>query len=151
VLRFFAGGRRFLLNGHRATDQFTEYRRNIFIPLAERIDRSASQLNDAANIANLMTGLDIGVDVKGSQAISEFFAALTRGRGFVARHSWNSLRILEVGEQEVRTSCIVVTYLGARPDVPSKDFSVGNFEDVFRRSLDRRWLFLLRNQIKIIS
>jgi hypothetical protein len=95
--------------------------------------------------------LDIGVDVKGGQAISEFFAARTRGRGFPARHSWNSLRILEVGEHEVRTSSIVVTHLGARPDGPSKDFSIGNCEDVIRRTADRHWLFLSRNQVKIIS
>ena len=95
--------------------------------------------------------LDIGLDIKGNRAISEFFAAHAHGRGFVARHSWNSLRILEVGEQEIRSSCIVVTYLGARPEVTSKDFSVGIFEDVFRRTPDRHWLFLSRNQVKIIS
>jgi ketosteroid isomerase-like protein len=118
----------------------------------DRIDRGpAERLGELFVSDGVVQALDIGVNVKGSQAISEFFAARTRGRGFAARHSWNSLRILEVGDQEVRTSSIIVTYLGARPDGPVKDFSVGNCEDIFRRSPNREWLFLSRNQVKIIS
>ena len=118
----------------------------------DRIDRvPAELLGELFEPDGAVKALDIGVDVKGSQAISEFFATRTLKRGFVARHSWSSLRILEVGEQEVRTSCIVVTYAGARPDFPSKDFSVGNCEDILRRTADGHWLFQSRNQLKIIS
>jgi ketosteroid isomerase-like protein len=118
----------------------------------ERIDRGpAERLGELFVPEGVVQALDIGVDVKGSQAISDFFAGRTRGRGFVARHSWHSLRILAVGEQEVRVSSIVVTYAGPRPDAPAKDFSVGNCEDVIRRTSDGHWLFVSRNQVKIIS
>jgi hypothetical protein len=117
----------------------------------DRIDRGpAERLGELFVPHGVVKALDIGVNVEGSQAISEFFAARTRARGFVARHSWSSLRILEVSKEEVRTSCIVVTYVGVRPDLPSKDFSVGNCEDVFRRNSDGQWLFLSRNQVKVI-
>jgi SnoaL-like domain len=58
----------------------------------DRIDRGrAERLGELFVPDGVVKALDIGVDVKGGQAISEFFAARTRGRGFPARHSWNSL------------------------------------------------------------
>jgi len=95
--------------------------------------------------------LDIGLDIKGSQAISEFFAAHASGRGFVARHSWNSLRILEVGEQEVRRAALLSPIWAPGPRRHQRTSRSAIFEDVFRRTPDRHWLFLSRNQVKIIS
>lgn len=118
----------------------------------ELVDRGPTErLRELFVADGVVQALDIGVDVRGSQAIADFFVARVQGRHFTSRHSWTSLRVLEVGAHVVRTSTIVVTYIGQRPDAPSKDFSVGDCEDVFRRESDGQWRFVARNQVKIIS
>jgi ketosteroid isomerase-like protein len=118
----------------------------------ELVDRGPTErLRELFVADGAVQALDIGVDVRGSQAIADFFVARTQGRHFASRHSWTSLRVLEVGAQFVRTSTIVVTYLGERADADAKDFTVGNCEDVFSRGSDGQWRFASRNQAKIIS
>jgi ketosteroid isomerase-like protein len=118
----------------------------------ELIDRGPTErLRELFVTDGVVKALDIGVDVQGSQAIADFFVTRTQGRNFISRHSWTSLRVLEVGAQQVRTSTIVVTYIGQQPGEESKDVSVGNCEDVFRREPDGQWRFVARNQVKIIS
>ncbi len=118
----------------------------------ELVDRGPTdRLGELFVADGAVKALDIGVDVQGKQAISDFFIARTQGRDFSSRHSWTSLRVLDVGKQEVRTSTVVVTYIGARPGAASKDFSVGNCDDVFRRVPDGQWRFVSRTQVKVIS
>jgi ketosteroid isomerase-like protein len=118
----------------------------------ELVDRGPTErLRELFTADGVVKALDIGVDVRGSQAIADFFGARTQGRNFPSRHSWASLRVLEVAPQEVRTSTIVVTYIGQRSGDTPKDFTVGNCEDVFRRAPDGQWRFAARNQVKIIS
>jgi len=94
---------------------------------------------------------DLGIDVRGAQAIADFFGARKLERGFASRHSWSSLRVLDVGDREVRTSAIIVTFIGPRTAGGAKDYSVGNCEDVFRREANGEWRFISRTQVKIIS
>jgi hypothetical protein len=117
----------------------------------ELVDRGPTEhLRELFIADGVVKALDIGVDVRGSQAIADFFVARTQGHNFPSRHSWTSLRVLEVAAQEVRTSTIVVTYSDQRTGDASKDFSVGNCEDVFRREPNGQWRFAVRNQVKII-
>jgi ketosteroid isomerase-like protein len=95
--------------------------------------------------------LDIGIDLRGSRNIADFFGSRAKQRDFISRHSWTSLRVLELGAEEVRTSSIVVVHMGQRPDGTPKDFSVGNCEDVIRRQPGGQWRFAARSQVKIIS
>ena len=109
-----------------------------------RIDHGGD-VGSLFSVQGALVAPGIGLQVRGCEAISAYFASRQSDTVAVTRHTWCSLHIGEVTGSVAKINTIQITYLRLAGEQPaSKHLMVGDTWDVVERNQDGRWRFVER-------